>query len=672
MFATQTFLFIFKFPHSKLPPRASFASAPSKHPFLACFAMSNVFPVSSRSSQLDLAPRCVHQPYPQLSSGTTTRVPLHLSLASPKRSSPLSFVCRYSKLRPRHHSSSPPRPQNHRDLHALQPLELSRPNSIHRHVHEAFKVPETSGFQRQLLPPPQLPFVSGRHRSLPLHLSPPPHHPLRLHPRRPHVLHSLPNTRPVHTVSLSRDSVLQSHRPPRVQLHGSLPLPKPLHLPHQPTDPSLHSRRAQRRRLQPAPASPLLAEAERHSGLPSLSLRNQAGILGPGPLTLDPTRSSPKPPLPITVPTGPIQPTLTPLPPKQPGAASRGHRRLTLPCSHSASPVLDLQGPGLLGAAPSHLPPPTLASQVGADCRLQRLVHLHKGSPHSSNVRSSRLRSNPKQQARVLLGDSKRLGQPSDLRAPQRRPPTRRKLPFLRKPLQAPTPQVAAALANLRSLCRPLFGSLPPHPTSFQHPPSVLPPLPPKPFPAPDPSELHFGSFPPRSSRRNSTPFSANPPPPPAHECLLAEAFSPSSSQSSIAACAEVPPPPPFVTNSEALRDPPSSFLSLLSSQPSFLHLPSSHTSADARPLSPAAPPSSIPPLLVVARPASPNHPSFSSSSSPSSSESDCSFRSVSSYPRFPPLPHSSPELDRRARAFARLSLFHSELPYSSDDEELP
>nr|AZF99026.1 movement protein [Ullucus tymovirus 1] len=629
--------------------------------------MSNVFPACPRSSQLNISSRCLNQSNSQFDCQTSNFLLGRLSLAPSKRSHSIPSFLRNSKLRPRNHSSSPPRSQNHRDLHAVQPLELSRPYPLNRHVHEAFKVPETSGLQSKLSSPRQLPADRSRHCSLSRNEHSPSHHSISVRSRRSDVLHPRPDSGSLPILPESRDSVLQSHRPSRIQLHRPLPLPKPLHLSNQPADSPLHTGGSSRRLLQPTTPSPLMAQDRLYSRIPAQPFRDQAGILGPRPLSLDPKRPAPKPSKPQPLPLAPLH-TFHLKKKKSPTGSSSTHIRRPFSPSFPSRSVLNLQGPGLLGAPPSHIPSPTSPPSSRPDHSLQRSVHLHQGSSNAPDFRSRRIRSHPKQQARIRLGDSECLGQSPNIRSVKRMPPSRRRLLLLSKSIQAPTPAVAAALANLRPLCRPCFGSLPPHPTSFQHQPSVLTALPPKYSPPSDPSQLHFGSFLPspsisKEARVHSTPSTTSTP-----QSTYSPAPPPTASTSPDfpgvqASPTHASPNHPFPSPNSAPR-----VITLFPPQLDSLPPTSSHSTTDARPVSPSSPSTPISPHLDASGSRSSDNFSLPPVCSSADSDSDSSYHSSNSYPRFPPRtidPGSIAFI--KARAFARLSTLLTECPYDSE-----
>nr|WBO25740.1 putative movement protein [Andean potato latent virus] len=419
--------------------------------------MSNVFSNSSRSLELHSSSRRSHQSDTELCCRASPTVSCSVPMASSKRSSSLPPLFRNSQFWLGNHSPPPPYPQSNRDFSPLQPLVMPRKPALHHHVHETPEVSKTSNSQQQLLPSLQLSANSSRHHSLSHHLNPPSKHFSRLHARRSHVLQSSSNPGSLPQLSNDQFPLLQSDRPPRVGLHRPFP---PTHLVpvlNFRANSPLHPGRSQRRQLQPTSPRPRLAQDPQHSLTRAQSLCNQAGLLGPRPLPAHPEESSssaPSPPVPSS--------TLRPqsLHPTQPRPSRVKKQKRLLPTSperssgsfpHPSSctcPGL-LQNPGVPRASFSHFSPSTSPPSLGPTPSVQCSIHLHSCRSHSPNLRPRRFRQNSKQQGRVFLGHSKRLGQSSDLCSDECSHPSSSVLRVLPQPLPKTETPLSSTLEKI-------------------------------------------------------------------------------------------------------------------------------------------------------------------------------------------------------------------------------
>nr|WNN30605.1 putative movement protein [Valeriana jatamansi tymovirus 1] len=412
--------------------------------------MSNGFPAGPQRPVCHVAPRLLSPPRARVGQRLPPALPHHLPLDGSLRTHPLPSPLRNPNLRPRNHPSSPRHPQGHRDLSSPSPLVLSRHNAFKRNVHEARQVSQTSKQECQLPRAHQLPPDPHGLRPLPNHLPPPSNPSHNLHARRPHVLPSLTNPRPLLPSPPSAKAPCKPRSPPRINLHRPLSSPQPLHLHHSKPNPPLHPRKPRRGQLQSAPPSFVLAPHQLH--LPPLphSHSDHSGILGPCPLSSHPTRTSPPRPQ-ILPPTRPLLPS--PL--------------LQLPTTPNRSSLLP--NPRRDRTPLRHFPSATTTPPARSNGCLQRPLHLHPRSPNSANLRPSRFRQDPVQQTRTRLGYFQRLGQSPDLRPPHLPHPSKRQLPPLPKshpqPPALPLPTLASSRRHRRS-----FPLLP-------HPPSHLPPI---------------------------------------------------------------------------------------------------------------------------------------------------------------------------------------------------
>ncbi|AGQ80923.1 putative movement protein [tomato blistering mosaic tymovirus] len=394
--------------------------------------MSHVFPGGSRRSELDIPPRCGHKPHSQLSGHSSSGVPNHLSMASPKRSRSLPPRFRHSQLWLGNHSPPPSNSQSNRDFSPLQSLELPRNTDINCDVHEAFQVFETSGSKSQLLESLQLPSDLRGHSPLSRDFSCLSKHSDRVHARCSDVLLPLPDLGPILKVPTDHLTLRKSDRSSRIGLHRSVSLPTDLSIFRDRLNSPLCPRRTPRRFIQSANPRSRLAENTFHPLIPAQPLGNQAGLLGPCPLSSHSKRSAPKPSKPKpklrsghlsgnssskeSIPT-----------PQEKRLSNHPHPKCplrTLSRSGKCRCPGILQNPGLPRASSGNFSPATTAPSPGSSSSLQRPVHLHKSGSHSQNLRPSRFRSHPKQQTRVQLGHTQRLGQSTNLRSHERPNPS--------------------------------------------------------------------------------------------------------------------------------------------------------------------------------------------------------------------------------------------------------
>nr|AIE44665.1 movement protein [Eggplant mosaic virus]WIW79811.1 movement protein [Eggplant mosaic virus] len=603
--------------------------------------MPHGLPICSRSSQLNYSQRCFYKSNSELRRGTSPRLSIPISLAPSQGSRSPPSILGHPKLRPRSHPPPPPHPQNSRDFSPVQSLACSRSPAFNCHVHETIQVSKACGSEPKIPRVDQLSTHCRRHHSLPLHLT---HFSKQfnlLHARRSDVLFSSSDRRSLHPVSRTRDSVLQSHSASRVSFHRSLSLPRDLHLQDLRSNSPLHPGESPLRLVQSAPPSPILAEDFLHPLSFPRFVSDQAGILGPSPLHIDPARPTTKalslctPPRPAKS-TSPCNNSQLPKP-----TAASDKPAVLRTAAASTQPGL-LPNSRLRRTATSHLSAPTPPSPAGANKRLQRSLHLHSCSPHSSHFRPSRICANPKQQTRVRLGHSKCVGQSADLRSAQRPPPPPSMLPLLLLPRGKVKAPLRPTLASLS------FGShpIPYHVTSspplvqFQHP-----------FPPPSAtfSVSPLGVL--------TTAFALNP-------TQSAESRGPKSPTPTLghktASLSRLPLSPPHsphpaqdrasalatdVSNSETKNCPsptvPPPFL------PNHLHplLPGTDSPTTPRQLSPSPSPLSLRTFLDSAVISGDSSPVLPSSPSPSS-HSSSSFQSCTSPPRFPCYPPPPSAID--------------------------
>nr|AIG05828.1 putative movement protein [Tomato blistering mosaic virus] len=419
--------------------------------------MSNVFSNGSRHSELDISQRCGHKPHSQFSGNSSSGVPKHVSMASSKRSRSLPPFFRHSQLWLGNHSPPSSHTQSNRDFSPLQSLELSSNSNINSNVHEAFQVFETSGSQSQFLKSLQLPSDLCRHSQISRDLPFLPKHSDRVHARCSDVLFSLPDPGPLSEVPTDHLTLCQSDCSPRIGLHRSVSLPTDLSVFNHRLNSSLRSRRTPCRLLQSANPRSRLAKNPLHSIIPAEPLCNQAGLLGPCPLSSHPERSAPK--------------SSKPKPKLRSGHLSRdssskksfpspqekrlsNHPHPKCPFRTFSRPVQCrcpglIQNSGLLGTPPGDVSSTTTAPSPGSSSSLQRPVHLHKGSSHSQNIRPSRFCSHSKQQTRVQLGHAQRLGQSSNLRSFERSNPSQGVLRVLPQPLSEVEAPLLPTLAKI-------------------------------------------------------------------------------------------------------------------------------------------------------------------------------------------------------------------------------
>ncbi|AUR53411.1 69K protein [Naranjilla chlorotic mosaic virus] len=595
--------------------------------------MPNGLQFCSRSSQLNYSSRCFYKSNSELRRGTSPRLSIPVSLAPPKRSHSLPSLLGHPQLRSGYNSSPTPRSQNSRDFSPVQPLVLSGSHQQHSHVHEAVQVQETCALESQLSGTPELPPHCSGHYSLSRNESLLPLPCERFHARRAHVLLSLSNSRPLHRVSKTADSLLQSGCAPRGTLHRSLSLPHSLHLQNLRPDSPLHPRVSQCRFLQSASPSSVMAENLNHSFPPSPALCNQAGILGPCPLSSHSKRTSPKASHSTRHPKISISPPFL-LSEQSPPSNERAVQHLSRDFLESRF----LPNPGLLGTAPGHLHPATSSPPSGSNRCLQRPVHLYQSGQNPSDLRPRRLRSHSKQQARVLLGHTKRVGQSANLRAFKLPSPPPNMLPVLLKPHPKAATSFRPTLANVS------FGS---HPISFCLPSS--PPLIQFQIPTPPPQATFLVS--------SKGEFSFAPQEFPTLPSPGVCRKSPSSS--SFGATAPISPPPPSAANSsfpsktgvasaenhdsdskESSHSPPPLHpLHFPKSLPPLLPLP--NATATPRQLPPQSPSPEL--SVVLGASGVPGLPTNQLSPTPSSPSSPTSFQSCQSPPRFPGYPPTPP-----------------------------
>nr|WBO25743.1 putative movement protein [Andean potato latent virus] len=390
--------------------------------------MSNVFSNSSRSLELHSSSRRSHQSDTELCCRASPTVPSSISMASSKRSSSLPPLFRNSQLWFGNHSPSSSNPQSNRDFSPLQPLVLPRKPTLNHNVHETPKVPKTPEPQQQLLPSLQLSANPSRHHSLPHNLHSSPNHLSRLHARRSHVLQSSSNPGSLPQLPNHQLSLLQSDRSSRIGLHRSISPTNSVPVLNLRANSPLHPGRPQRRKLQSTPACSRLAQDPQHTVSRTQPLRDQAGLLGPCPLSADPEKSpsSPSsPPVPSTT-----QPSKSLQQPKSRSPRFKKFERLfptspkcppsTVPSSSSCTCPGILQNPRMPRASLSHFSSPTSPPPSSPTASVQCSLHLHQSCSHASHLRPCRLCQNSKQQSGILMGHPKRLGQSPNLRSHER------------------------------------------------------------------------------------------------------------------------------------------------------------------------------------------------------------------------------------------------------------
>ncbi|AOX24077.1 putative movement protein, partial [Grapevine asteroid mosaic associated virus] len=337
-------------------------------------------------------------------------------------------------------------------------VAASRFHASRRHVHEALKVRQAASRAAELRCPVQLPHHSQRHHPLPHHLFLPPHRRDRVHARRSHVLRPLPDPRPVRLLPPPPEALRLSGRPPRVGLHRRLSLPRPLPLPLPRLGPRLRAGTQPRTQLHPAPLRPPVAQDHYHPWRRDHPDCLPLGFLGLRPLPSHPARHPPRP------------------------CRVRHH---FLPCPEGRGPPQPFV---------SHPAPPRPPCAEG---RLHCHLCVRPRCSHSARHRSRRVRPHPVLQARVLLGDRVRLGQPRPLRPFHRPPPAPDHLlplplpPRSSLPLGAPPHprphhrrrlcRLSPRLCGLQDRRQPLQPAAPQSglPSPLDRRPSASPPLPP-------------------------------------------------------------------------------------------------------------------------------------------------------------------------------------------------
>nr|QVX32616.1 movement protein [Andean potato latent virus] len=387
--------------------------------------MSNVFSNSSRSLELHSSSRRSNKSDTELCCRASPTVSCSVPMAPSKRSPSLPPVLRNSQLWLGNHSSSSPHSQSHRDFPPLQPLVLPCKPALHHHVHETSEVPKTSESEQQFHPSLQLSAHSSRHHKVSHHLPTSSKHSRRLHARRPHVFQSSSNSGSLPQLPDHQLALLQSDRSSRVRLHRPVSSANPLPVLNLRADSPLCPGRPQRRQLQPAPARSRLAQDPQHPLTRTQPLSDQAGLLGPGPLHSHPEKppsSSSSSPVSHqslslkSLSSAQSRPSCTEKPKRLFPAPSKRPPGF-VPTSSSCSCPGILQNPGMPRAPLSHLSKPTSPPSSSPTASLQCSLHLHSSCPHTSHIRPCWIRANSKQQSRVLMGDSKCLGQSTNLRS---------------------------------------------------------------------------------------------------------------------------------------------------------------------------------------------------------------------------------------------------------------
>ncbi|UYG50034.1 movement protein [Alcea yellow mosaic virus] len=416
---------------------------------------------SPRRSIVDLPQGPVSPPGPRVGSRLPPPFPHRTSLGHPQGPNPLSSASRDSHFRLGNHPPSSPHPQDSGDQPPLQPLVVPRDPTLIHPLHEAQQVCQASAKEPQLLPPPQLPHHRHRHRAVPDHLPPPPHHTRRVHPRRSDVLHPRADPPSLRGLPQLDQAPRQPRRPSRIPLHSPLPPSGHLSVLHDRSHPPLHPRGSLRRLLQPTYLSSFLAEDLLHSLPIPPAVRLGPGILGPPPL--HPHPEGPPPPRSQTSPPSPPPPPSKPLPQSPPKFP------LFLPHHlHSRPNILPV--PGGPRSPPSNLPQPTPPGPSRPQGRLRRPLHLHPRRTDPPNLRPRRLRPDPIQQARAPLGHPQCMGQSADLRSAKLHHSPQRTLLLPPQPDLQTQALPYPALATPRRHCRP-YPLLPNPPSSL---PSVV------------------------------------------------------------------------------------------------------------------------------------------------------------------------------------------------------
>ncbi|AAW65469.1 overlapping protein p62 [Dulcamara mottle virus] len=400
--------------------------------------MANGFSVSPRSTQLDHTSRCCVSSNSNFGRSTSPGFSGNLSMASSKRGSSFLEQPGDTGFILRDYAPPSPHPQNSGDFSPTPTLELPLCHSLHSPLHETLEVSKAPTEKPQFPGVKKLPAHVIRHRPVSHHLHHSSHNRVRLHARRSNVLPSQSNMRPLSEVSKHSETVLQLGDPTRVQLHGPFSPPRDLHLSDLRTNSSLRAGKSLIRFVQSTPQRTQLAKNSFYSQQSHYAQRHNIGLLGPPPLYLDTTGASLTAPCPCFSQHSFIQfGSLSPVP----------------ACAHSTCFV---PNPGSSRVAFSFLSKPTFETSACPCSSVQLPLHLHKSGSHSPNFRSSRLCSHAKQQATVLLGNSKRLGQSSNFRSSKCQRPPKDQVSLPGQPAAKDSPLLKAALhADIQPVCAP-------------------------------------------------------------------------------------------------------------------------------------------------------------------------------------------------------------------------
>nr|WJJ45717.1 movement protein [Belladonna mottle virus] len=406
--------------------------------------MENVFPICSRSSQLNNSPGCSFSSHTDVSCSTPPGFSGDLSMASSKRSPPILEQPGNTGFILRDYSPPSPHPQNSGDFSPPSALEFPLRDSLHSALHETLQVSKAPKEESKLPRAQKLPTDFLRHSPVSNHLSHSSRHRVRLHARRSDVLPPKPDLRPLSQVAQCPEALLQLSDSTRIQLHGPLPPSRDLHLSDLRSNSSLRSGKSLLRFLQSTPERSQLAKNSFYSQHSHYAQRDHLGLLGPPPLYLDSTGAS------LTTPCScvPVHHLI-----------QFGSLQPVPACAHSTSFV---QNPGSSRVTFRLLPESATQAPSCPCASLQLPLHLHQGSPNSSDLRPRRLRSHPKQQAPILLGHPKRLGQSPNLRFAERKRSAKNKVPLLGQPAAKNNPLSQAALnADLQSIGSPHLSPAP-------------------------------------------------------------------------------------------------------------------------------------------------------------------------------------------------------------------
>ncbi|CCA41205.1 p50 [Fig fleck-associated virus] len=394
--------------------------------------MDHGFLLNLRTTVVHISQRCVHLTLDGKHLSTSPKIPRLVQICPIQGAHQHASSLRHKRFRFRLHSSSSPRSQNDRNSPSLRSLVFPRHFSIHCNVYEGKQVQQALKAPTELpnpleLPPPPQRFRPIRPRPSPPSLS---RNPPRLHARRPDVLLSSPDPRPLLPLPEGVSPLRFPNHSSRGRLHRSVTQPVPVPVSILGPGPSVLPGVQPLSPVHSTPIFPRVVEDHRdpqlHSSRPVI-IRHGAGILGPHPLSSN-------------LPT---------------------HKRISNPGLRRQTAVQDS---GLRSTPSTPLIERALSGPPGSGSGLPQPVFVCPSCSNASCHRSLWVHPHAKLEARICMGHLQCLGSSGTIHAPHLSDPAKFALCLSRNPSVATSPPAKDPLPLFTELSDPgraLFVPLP-------------------------------------------------------------------------------------------------------------------------------------------------------------------------------------------------------------------